>query len=271
MRIMSYNVNGIRARWDQLTAVLDTLQPDIVGLQETKVIDEDFPLQDLNALGYHAHFHGQKTHYGVAILSKTTPLSTAKGFPHDDEDAQRRLVCASFPLASGAKLHIVNGYFPQGESRDHPTKFPEKRKFYADLHRHLIQAHQAGDLLAVLGDFNVAPQDKDVGIGEDNVKRWLRTGKCSFLPEEREWIGRLFDWGLHDSYREKNLETADVFSWFDYRTKAFEREPKRGLRIDMVLATKPLMALCRDARIDYHFRGQPKPSDHCPVWADFAL
>jgi exodeoxyribonuclease-3 len=117
---------------------------------------------------------------------------------------------------------------------------------------------------------NVAPLDADIGIGEDNAKRWLRTGKCSFLPEERDWLQSIMDWGLIDAYRVVHPDVTDRFSWFDYRSRGFEREPKRGLRIDLILITEPLRARLRDAGIDYDIRGLAKPSDHCPVWIELA-
>lgn len=271
VRLVSFNTNGIRARQHQLESLKEQYQPDIIGIQETKVRDEEFPLTDIESLGYQARFHGQKSHYGVALLSHLTPTHVSCGFPGDGDDAQRRLIAASYALPSGKQLHVINGYFPQGESRDHETKFPAKQKFYADLLAHLDNAHSPDDLLVVMGDMNVAPLDLDIGIGADNAKRWLKTGKCSFLPEEREWLQRLLDWGLVDTYRQAHPEVADRFSWFDYRSRGFEREPKRGLRIDLILASQPLARLCTDAGIAYDIRGLTKPSDHCPIWADFNL
>ena len=122
-----------------------------------------------------------------------------------------------------------------------------------------------------MGDVNISPQDCDIGIGADNAKRWLKTGKCSFLPEEREWLEKVKAWGLTDSYRALNPECSDRFSWFDYRSRGFEAEPKRGLRIDLIMATAPLMAKCTATGIDYALRGMEKPSDHCPIWAEFEL
>ncbi|MES9962042.1 MAG: exodeoxyribonuclease III, partial [Candidatus Sedimenticola sp. 20ELBAFRAG] len=110
-----------------------------------------------------------------------------------------------------------------------------------------------------------------IGIGPDNAKRWLKTGKCSFLPEEREWLDTLGGWGLHDTFRSLHPEVDDRFSWFDYRSRAFDREPKRGLRIDLILATETLNSVCSDAGIAYDIRGMDKPSDHCPIWAEFDI
>ncbi len=215
------------------------------------------------------HFHGQKSHYGVALLSKQAPLTVTKGFPDDGDEAQRRMITASYSLSGGRELTVVNGYFPQGESRDHPTKFPGKQKFYADLNRFVRESFTPDQNLVIVGDMNVAPLDGDIGIGEDNATRWLRSGKCSFLPEEREWLETLTEWGLFDAYRTVYPQTDDRFSWFDYRSRGFEREPKRGLRIDLLLVTAPLRECLLDAGIDYDIRGMPKPSDHCPVWATF--
>ena len=267
MKIVSFNINGLRARLPQLQALIDAHQPDIIGLQEIKVHDDAFPRADVEAMGYHVYFHGQKAHYGVALLCKQEPESVSRGFPGDDEEAQRRLISARFLLADGRRLTVMNGYFPQGESRDHPTKFPAKEKFYADLQSLLLEQHQPDEELVVMGDLNISPEDCDIGIGEANRKRWLRDGKCSFLPEEREWLARLKGWGLTDTFRHLFPETQDRYSWFDYRSKGFDEN--RGLRIDLILATAPLLARLEEAGIDYPLRGVEKPSDHAPIWASF--
>lgn len=271
MKLVSFNTNGIRARPHQLKQLVEEHNPDIIGIQETKVQDIDFPLTMIEDLGYQVAYHGQKAHYGVAILSKQAPQELHKGFPHDDDDAQRRLISAVYPLADGRSLTVLNGYFPQGESRDHPSKFPAKMKFYSDLLEHLQQHYDPEQPLVVMGDMNVAPLDLDIGIGADNARRWLKSGKCSFLPEEREWLQRLLDWGLVDTWRACHPDTDDEFSWFDYRSRGFERDPKRGLRIDLVLATPPLAGLCVGAGISYSIRSMEKPSDHCPIWAEFDI
>lgn len=271
MKIYSFNVNGLRARPHQLQALVAQHQPDIIGLQETKVHDNEFPQEMIKALGYHVVRHGQKGHYGVATLSKVAPTEVQKGFPDEDPAQQRRLIISRYPLADGRSLRVVNGYFPQGESRDHPEKFPNKRAFYANLQNWLATQADPNELLLVLGDINISRQDSDIGIGEDNARRWLRTGKCSFLPEEREWLEKLCRWGLRDTFRKQHPEVADRFSWFDYRSKGFDAEPKRGLRIDQIMASQPLYDLCTASGIDYQLRGMEKPSDHCPIWAEFAL
>ena len=121
----------------------------------------------------------------------------------------------------------------------------------------------------MIGDINISPIDLDIGIGEVNRKRWLRDGKCSFLPEEREMLQRLKDWGLTDTFRALHPEVNDQFSWFDYRSKGFD--DNRGLRIDVVMATAPLAARCVESAIDYQLRGMERPSDHAPVWSTFRL
>ncbi|MGQ4275708.1 exodeoxyribonuclease III [Pseudidiomarina sp. E22-M8] len=269
MKVISFNINGIRARLHQLQALIEKHQPDVIGLQETKVHDDQFPLADVEALGYHVIYHGQKGHYGVALLSKQPLENPQFGFPTDDDDAQRRMIMGDFVNSDGTRVRILNGYFPQGESRDHPLKFPAKEKFYADLMHYLQTELDPEQPTVVMGDVNISHQDCDIGIGEDNAKRWLRTGKCSFLPEEREWLNKLLNWGLVDTYRLQNPAITDQFSWFDYRSRGFD--DNRGLRIDLILATEKLAAQLTDTGIDYALRGIEKPSDHAPIWSEFKL
>ena len=269
--LCSFNINGIRARPHQLEALKARLDPDILGLQECKVADDQFPLEQVEKVGFHTRFHGQKGHYGVALLSKTEPLEVIKGFPTDELDAQRRAITGRYASVHGAELTVINSYFPQGEGRTHPVKFPGKAQFYRDLATYLQGQFSPDQNLVVMGDMNVAPLDLDIGIGEDNARRWLREGKCSFLPEEREWLRVITDWGLHDAYRLIHPTVDDRFSWFDYRSKGFEREPRRGLRIDLILVSGPLRERLVDAGIDYEIRAMDRPSDHCPVWAGFDL
>lgn len=177
---------------------------------------------------------------------------------------------AVLQLPSGDTLTVFNGYFPQGENVVHASKFPAKRDFYAGLTEVLNTEYKNTQHLVVMGDINVADQDIDIGIGEDNRKRWLKSGKASFQPEEREWLQRLGQFGLTDSYR-KLHPFSEQYSWFDYRSKGFEREPKRGLRIDQILLTKSLLKHCKEADIDYVIRAMDKPSDHCPIFVKLEL
>ncbi|GIU08587.1 MULTISPECIES: exodeoxyribonuclease III [unclassified Shewanella] len=268
MKIVSFNINGLRARLHQLQALIDSHQPDVIGLQETKVHDEAFPLADVEAMGYKVHYHGGKAHYGVAMLSKLEPVKVQKGFPTDEDDAQRRMIMGTFMQANGRPLTVLNGYFPQGENISHETKYPAKRKFYKDLMLYLNEYHSSDEDIAIIGDINISPVDLDIGIGEPNAKRWLKTGKCSFQPEERQWLKTLMDWGLVDTFRELHPERTERYSWFDYRSKGFV--DNRGLRIDVVLATKSLAERLVESDVDYDLRGIDKPSDHAPIWSTFS-
>ncbi len=266
MKFISFNINGLRARPHQLNAIIERHQPDVIGLQEIKVADEDFPYAMFADLGYHVFHHGQKGHYGVALLTKAMPVAVRRGFPSDESDAQKRIIMADLATPFGI-LTVINGYFPQGESRHHETKFPAKEKFYADLLRYVKDEHASENPILIMGDMNISPSDLDIGIGESNRKRWLRTGKCSFLPEEREWYQRLYDLGLQDTFRTLNPTAEDKFSWFDYRSKGFLEN--RGLRIDHILVNHALMTHCVETGIDLDIRAMEKPSDHAPIWASF--
>ncbi len=269
MKIVSFNVNSLRLRFHQLEALIDKHAPDIIGLQETKVPDAEFPIEEICNMGYHVEFHGQKTHYGVAMMSRFPFKQVTKGFPGDADDAQRRMICGVFETKDGNPLTVFNGYFPNGEKRDHPVKFPGKEKFYADLISHINADFSSTDPIAIIGDFNIAPVDEDIGISESRRKTWLKQGHVSFLPEEREWFAELSKFGLDDTYRIKYPDSTDCLSWFDYRTRGFERSPKSGLRIDHILTTSSLTDKLIDSGVDYDIRGMEKPSDHAPVWSEF--
>ncbi|KGQ69340.1 exodeoxyribonuclease III [Chelonobacter oris] len=266
MKFLSFNINGLRARPAQLEAIVAKHQPDVIGLQEIKVSDEDFPHHLVENLGYHVFHYGQKGHYGVALLCRQQPLAVRYGFPNDSADAQKRIIMADFNTHHGV-LTVINGYFPQGENRMHATKFPAKARFYADLQDYLINHLPSENAVIIMGDMNISPTDLDIGIGEENRKRWLRTGKCSFLPEEREWMQQLLNFGLSDTFRQMNPTANDKFSWFDYRSKGFD--DNRGLRIDLILANTALAQHCIETGIDLDIRAMEKPSDHAPVWASF--
>jgi exodeoxyribonuclease III len=267
MKITSFNINGLRAREHQLDAL--KLDSAFIGLQEIKVHDEMFPLDMAQNGDFHADYHGQKSHYGVANLANVKSIACQKGFAWRDEDAQRRLIISTFNTSLGKPLTIINGYFPQGENEKHETKYPAKREYYADLLQLLNDTFSVDDLVIVMGDINISAGDNDIGIGPVNAKRWLKQGKCSFLPEERQWYKTLTDWGLVDSFRMFFPDVSDRFSWFDYRSKGFADEPKRGLRIDQIMLSPALKNHCLEAGIDYDIRAMEKPSDHAPIWAKF--
>jgi len=268
MKVISFNINGLRARLHQLQAIIDKHQPDVIGLQEIKVHNDAFPVEAVEAMGYQVFYHGQKAHYGVAMLCKKTPSDVQYGFPTDNEDHQKRMIMVTVDDENGQPVRILNGYFPQGENQTHETKYPYKRQFYQDLNSYLTEHHNADEQIIVMGDINISPLDLDIGIGEVNAKRWLQTKKCSFLPEEREWLAQLMDFGFVDTFRLLHPEENEKFSWFDYRSRGFD--DNRGLRIDVVLATKSLAERTVEADIDYELRGIDKPSDHAPIWTEFA-
>jgi len=269
VKVVSFNINSLRARPHQLDAIIERHQPEVIALQETKVHDDDFPHQMIEDTGYHVVYHGQKGHYGVATLSKSKPLSFEKGFPTDSEDSQRRVIITQHQ-GKNESVFVFNGYFPQGDSIHHETKFPAKQKFYSDLDEYLNGGRLESNWI-VTGDFNVSHKDNDIGIGDKNAKRWLQTGKCSFQPIEREWLAKITNKGFKDTFRKHFPDIKDRYSWFDYRSRGFADDPKRGLRIDLVLATETLYECCTDAGIDYEIRAMEKPSDHCPIWAEFSI
>ena len=226
MKIVSFNINSIRARPHQLIHLRDTIDPDVIGIQETKVNDPEFPIDEIKKIGYHAEFWGQKGHYGVAILSKQKPENVQKGFVSDSKMIKK----GSFRqhlIGKEKKITIMNGYFPQGENRSHETKFPKKIKFYDDLEKHIKKLQKTEENIILMGDFNVAPTELDIGIGEQNVKRWLRDGKTAFLPEEIEMWNKIKNLGFIDSWREEHPQEGSIYSWFDYRSRMFDDNPKR--------------------------------------------
>jgi exodeoxyribonuclease III len=267
MKIVSFNMNSIRARPHQLVHLRDTLDPDIIGIQETKVNDPDFPIDEIKEIGYHPEYWGQKGHYGVALLSKKKPIEVQKGFIKDTAEDQKRFIQAKFKWGKKS-ITIMNGYFPQGENRSHETKFPKKIKYYADLKKHIKKTQKTEDNLIVMGDFNVAPSPLDIGIGEVNAKRWLKEGKTAFLPEEIDMWNSIKDLGFIDSWREQNPSEDSIYSWFDYRSRMFDDTPKRGLRIDHIMISKNLVPAMQETGIDYEARAMEKPSDHCPIWLE---
>lgn len=271
MKFVSFNVNGLRARLHQLEAVVKTHNPFVMGLQEIKVSDEQFPHDDLKGMGLNVEHFGQKGHYGVALLSKVPPISVIKGFDPENNSEQKRIIQADYLAPDGSIITVINGYFPQGENRKHLEKFPNKKHFYAALLERLQAGLEPQKNVIVMGDMNVAPTDLDIGIGPENAKRWIREGKCCFLPEEREWLKTIENWGLKDTFRIMEPDANDVYSWFDYRSKGFDREPKRGLRIDLILASETMEKKLQAVGVDYAIRGMDKPSDHCPIWSEFTI
>ena len=268
MKIVTFNINSIRKRLHQLQAIIDSYHPDIICLQETKVDDDNFPTLEVHNMGYGVAFYGQKTHYGVATLSRTLMDLELFNFADDDETAQPRSLLTRHQI-DGKPFLVFNGYFPQGDNRSHPTKFPAKKRFYENLVALLKQYRQKPMPLFVVGDFNIAPDDRDVGI--DTAADWLRRGDCSFLPEERQWYEQIYQLGFVDCWRECHPKEDQLFSWFNYRTRAFERTIKKGLRIDHILIHSNWQNQIQQAGMDYTIRAMPSPSDHVPVWVEIQL
>ena len=271
MRLVSFNANSIRKRLScgQFQDLIAAHEPALIGVQETKVSDAEFPFAAIEELGYSSAVYGMKARHGVALLSKLPMSNVELGLPNATEDSFARVISADIELGAGLSARVLNGYFPQGQNRSHPSKFPHKQRFYQALIEHLRELLRASTNVIVMGDMNVARADIDIGLRPRDMERWLQDGACCFLPEEQQWLEQLFGLGLHDSYRELNPD-GDLYSWFDYRTRAFAGTNKRGLRIDYVLLTPSLLAQAQGAGIDYQLRGHASASDHAPIWLDLS-
>ncbi|MFY9225792.1 MAG: exodeoxyribonuclease III [Blastocatellia bacterium] len=254
MKIVTWNVNSIRARLSRLLDWLIRNQPDIVCLQETKVIDADFPQTEINAIGYQCTISGQKSYNGVAILSRSDPKNVISQLPGDANDKEKRFLAAEI---SG--IQIINVYVPNGSEID-SDKYKYKLNWYYRLRDYLDTSFTPEQNLLICGDFNVAPDDRDVW----DVKHW--TGQLHFSEPEKEAHKNLVNWGLKDALR-LHYSDAGIYTWWDYRSLGFQRG--LGLRIDHILLTNPLTKRCIDVVIDRNERKGEKPSDHAPVTAIF--
>ena len=266
IRIICFNINGLRARPHQLQALKEKYDPDVIALQEIKVSDEDFPEQIPTELGFNYYNYGQKGFHGVAIFSKQAPINIIKGLEGAEDEAQKRYIQCDY-LTNTGPLSICNSYFPQGENRKHPDKFPYKDRYYKRITNHIKNLNTN---VVLTGDFNIAPDRNDIGMNEDGIKRWLSQGHTAFLPEEIEWYKKLTDLGLVDIWRERNPDSTKC-SWFDYRSRGFDQDPKRGLRIDHFLLSKNVQEKYMNSEIDHELRAMEKPSDHCPVVLDLDI
>lgn len=257
MKIVTWNINSVRARVDRLTEWLRTNQPDVLCLQELKCQDEQFPYADVQAAGYHAVTHGQKTYNGVAILAPegVEIENVERGMGDDVEDDHARVIAATV-----GGVRVVSVYVPNGQAVGAPA-YAYKLEWYARLARYLSARASATDRLVLCGDFNVAPEARDV----HDPALW--TGRIMFSEAERAaWRAAGAALGLVDTFRIHHPE-GGKFSWWDYQQLGF---PKNlGLRIDHVLATRPLAETCADAGIDREARKGVRPSDHAPCWATF--
>jgi len=253
MRIASWNVNSLRVRLGQVLAWLEARRPDVLGLQETKVTDDSFPEEEIANAGYRAVWHGQKTYNGVALLTRADARDVVRGL-EDYPDEQRRVVGATV-----AGIRVYNVYAPNGQSVG-SDKYTYKLEWFDALRSQLARELTEHRRLLVMGDFNVAPEDRDV----HDPDAWI--GNVLVSPDERAALAGIAGLGLADTFRLFEQPEAS-FSWWDYRAAAFRRN--RGLRIDLQLASEALARNCRCAAIDREPRGWERPSDHAPVYADF--
>ena len=255
LRIATWNVNSLRVRLPQVVNWLQVHQPDILALQETKLPDAAFPRAELEETGYRVVFAGEKSYNGVALLSRQPATEISRDLPGLN-DSQRRLLGATI-----GGLRVLNLYVPNGQAVG-TDKYAYKLNWLAGLADYIRQQLAAYPYLVALGDFNIAPEDRDV---YDPIA-WAGQVLCS--EAERLALRRLLELGLVDSFR--LFEPAvGHFSWWDYRMAGFRRN--QGLRIDLILASPALARLCTACRIDKATRALERPSDHAPVEAEFEL
>ncbi|MEJ2382923.1 MAG: exodeoxyribonuclease III [Xanthomonadales bacterium] len=253
MKIASWNVNSLNVRLPHVLAWCDAAAPDILALQETKLTDDRFPVEPLQEAGYQSAFSGQKTYNGVAILSREPLRDAVTDIPGLD-DPQRRILAATIGDVRLVNLYVVNGSEVGSEKFDYKLNWLEK------VTEWLAGEMAAHPNLVVVGDFNIAPDDRDVY----DPDAWREKILCS--TPEREALGRILDLGLEDTFRLFDQEDR-VFSWWDYRMNMFRR--KMGLRIDLVLASPAMARRCTASYIDIEPRRQERPSDHAPAIAEF--
>lgn len=255
MKIATWNVNSLRVRLPQLSQWTASAPVDVIGLQELKLPDEEFPREAVAAMGFEAVWSGQRTYNGVALLARAPLEDVVTGIP-GYEDPQRRVIAATV-----AGLRIINVYVPNGQAVG-SDKFAYKLDWMARLTDYVAAELARHPRLALIGDFNVAPDDRDV----HDPKAW--EGSVHVSPEERAALRHLMDAGLVDAFRLFE-QPPGIFSWWDYRMGAFRRN--HGLRIDLVLASRALASRCTACTVDREPRSWERPSDHAPVVATFDL
>ncbi len=255
MRVATWNINGLRARLGFVLRWLAARQPDLVGIQELKLTEEQFPHAELRAAGYHAAVFGQKAWNGVAILSRAPLQITETGLPEQAHLGARLLT------ARTSELSFTTLYGPNGKSVEHGD-FAAKLAWLEALLGHFQASHHAEEPTFLCGDFNLCP------TALDSWNEALLGGTIFHTEAERQRFQRLLEWGFHDLFREKH-PGARAFSWWDYRGGAFHRG--QGLRLDFLLASAGLAARVRAVTIDRDYRKKQEglvPSDHAPVIAD---
>jgi exodeoxyribonuclease III len=254
MLIATWNVNSILARMPLVLRWLDDVKPDVVCMQETKCTDDKFPTLVFQERGYQCQLFGQQSYNGVAILSRCECQTTHRGYPGDDETAQSRLITSTVN-----DIQIVNVYIPNGQAVG-SEKYEMKLGWMRRLREFFDQNYDPGRPVLLCGDFNVAPEERDV----HDVRLWQ--GRIMFSEQERATLQHIKDWGFTDAFRLHN-EEGRKFTWWDYRAGAFRRN--LGLRIDHVWITEPLVSRSVRTWIDLEPRTWEKPSDHAPMIAEF--
>ncbi|RFF31369.1 exodeoxyribonuclease III [Wenzhouxiangella sediminis] len=255
MKIASWNVNSLKVRLPQVLDWMEHQRPDVLGLQETKLTDDKFPVEAIEAAGYHVAYAGQPTYNGVALIAREEPLDVVTEIP-DFPDEQRRVIAATVGNVRVINLYVVNGKEVGSD------KFDYKLRWLEAVHNWIADELTRHDKLVVMGDFNIAPDDRDV----HDPEAWREKILCS--TPEREALERMLGLGLHDSFRLFEQPEA-TFSWWDYRAAAFRRG--LGLRIDLVLCSDALKPVCSTSYVDAEPRRNERPSDHAPAVAEFSL
>ena len=260
MRIATWNINSIKQRMDNLTAWLSERRPDIVCLQETKCIDDAFPREPLQELGYNVAVHGQKAFNGVAILSRFPLDEVTARLPGDNEDDHARFLEAVVSTSRGA-LRLASVYLPNGNPPD-TDKYTYKIRWMDRLIHYAHERLQLEEPLIMAGDFNVIPSELDAR----HPARWA--GDALFLPRTREKFRALSNLGLTDAVRATS-EGPGPFTFWDYQAGAWQRND--GIRIDHLLLSPQAADRLTATGVDKHVRAWEKPSDHVPVWTDLDL
>lgn len=253
MKVASWNVNSLKVRLPHVLDWLAVHQPEILGLQETKTIDENFPAEAIEAAGYQVAFAGQKTYNGVAVLSKTKSKDIITDLPGLN-DPQRRVLGCTVGDIRFLNLYVPNGSEVGSEKYDYKLGWLEKLAKYVEAQ---LKEHEN---FIVVGDFNIAPDDRDV----HDPEAWHEKILCS--SPEREALQKLIELGLSDTFRLFSQDEK-LFSWWDYRAAGFRRN--LGLRIDLVLSSSSMTKRCTASYIDKEPRKLERPSDHAPVVAEF--
>jgi len=260
MKIATFNINGIKARLPALLEWLKETNPDIAMLQEIKSMDELFPRDDIESLGYDIHTHGMKGFNGVAILSKYRLEDIMRGLPGDDQDIQTRYIEATV-IGDNSSLRLCNLYLPNGNPTPGP-KFDYKLKWMERLYERTCSLIKSEESFLLAGDFNIIPQAEDCW----DTKVW--ENDAAYLPESRAAYRKILNLGLTDAFRAKNPSAMNYTFW-DYQAGAWNKN--NGIRIDHFLLSPTCADKLIDCQSDRECRAKDKPSDHVPVWVELEI